>query len=266
MKIFVAILLACLYSDFVSGQETMKIYYDKNWEITASPDYLFYRIINYSDNKINVEDYYRGGHIQMRGSYTSLEPKEIKSGHFVYYNFEGVITKDEYYQNDLKEGESMEYDALTGFKYKMHYKKGKLEDTLTGYYPNGAVRRIEVYSKDSLSFGHCYDKQGNEIKFFPRQISPAYPGGEREMMKFIQQNTIYPETERSKGNGGRIVVKFTVDLDGSVTDIKIKKSLSPSFDKEAMRVIAQFPKFKPALLEGKPAGCELTIPIVFNPG
>ena len=93
---------------------------------------------------------------------------------------------------------------------------------------------------------------------------PEFPGGEDAMMKFIQKNIQYPDLERDMDIQGRVVLGFIVNDDGSLSDIKVRKSVSPSIDTEAIRVVKLFPKFKPATQQGKPVRVQFTLPIMFK--
>jgi TonB family protein len=197
----------------------------------------------------------------MQGAYTSLAPKEVRDGHFIYYTESGVKTRDEYFKEGLKEGEGMSYDTTGHYTYKMHFKKGKLEDTLTGYYPSGALRRTEIYINDSLVSGNCYDEKGNNIAFIPRIVNLEYPGGDMAMMRFIQHHIKYRDFARKNDIQGHVLVSFILDTAGNVTEIGIKKSVHPLLDKAAIDVVRKLPKFKPSEYEGKivPTNCILTV-------
>ena len=93
---------------------------------------------------------------------------------------------------------------------------------------------------------------------------PEFPGGEDAMMKFIQKNIQYPDLERDMDIQGRVVLGFIVNEDGSLSDIKVRKSVSPSIDAEAIRVVKLFPKFKPGTQQGKPVRVQFTLPVMFK--
>jgi protein TonB len=93
---------------------------------------------------------------------------------------------------------------------------------------------------------------------------PEFPGGDEAMMKFIQKNIRYPDTERESDVQGRVVVQFVVNEDGSLSDIVVKKSVSPGIDKEAMRVVSMLPKFKPGTQQGKAVRVQFILPIMFK--
>ena len=62
---------------------------------------------------------------------------------------------------------------------------------------------------------------------------------------------------------GRVVVSFTIERDGSVTDAKVVKSLHPLFDKEALRVVNLMPKWSPAKENGETKKVTYNLPIPF---
>lgn len=93
---------------------------------------------------------------------------------------------------------------------------------------------------------------------------PQYPGGEQALLKYLTDNVKYPQIAKDNGIKGRVVVSFIVEEDGSVSSVEILKSVDPSLDKEAMRVVGTFPKWTPALSEGKPVRVRYALPVMFN--
>lgn len=93
---------------------------------------------------------------------------------------------------------------------------------------------------------------------------PTFPGGESELMKFIRTNLKYPifcgDTE------GRVILRFQVCEDGSISDIKVLRSLDPIFDKEAIRIVELMPKWTPGKdnKTGKTVPVYYTLPILFK--
>jgi len=99
------------------------------------------------------------------------------------------------------------------------------------------------------------------------QRSITYPGGLKNLMSLIALNLKFPEADRRKGTQGRVIVSLTIDEHGNIKNRKIIKSLSLTYDEEALRVIGLFEsKLCPALLNGKPYESILSIPIVFSFG
>ena len=99
--------------------------------------------------------------------------------------------------------------------------------------------------------------------FMTEPMMPIYPGGIEKMFEFIADNLRWPGDDDSCIQG-RVVVSFIVEKDGSLTDVKVIKSLDPAFDKEAIRVVKSMPKWKPGMWRGKPARIHYCIPIRFR--
>jgi TonB family protein len=104
----------------------------------------------------------------------------------------------------------------------------------------------------------------NSIKK-PIEIMPSFPGGGAELMKFLAKNTTYPVEARNKGLEGKVVVKFYIDIDGSIKDIKIVKDpVGYGCAEEAIRVIKLMPKWTPGMQDGVPAKVYYTMPVTFK--
>ena len=99
--------------------------------------------------------------------------------------------------------------------------------------------------------------------FMTEPTMPKYPGGTEKMFEFIADNLRWPGDDDSCIQG-RVVVSFIVEKDGSLTDVKVIKSVDPAFDKEAVRVVKSMPKWEPGMWRGKPARVHYCIPIRFR--
>jgi protein TonB len=93
---------------------------------------------------------------------------------------------------------------------------------------------------------------------------PNFPGGEEKLLKFISKNLIYPENAKKEKIEGRVICRFIVNRDGSVSDIKVVRSLDTSCDTEAIKVLKLLPKFIPGKQNGKNVRVWYTIPITFK--
>lgn len=93
---------------------------------------------------------------------------------------------------------------------------------------------------------------------------PAFPGGVSGLVDFLSQNVHYPDLARVNNIQGRVMVKFVVEKDGSINECKIVKSVDPSLDKEAIRVVKSMPKWQPGMKDGKPVRVSYTVPISFK--
>ncbi len=94
--------------------------------------------------------------------------------------------------------------------------------------------------------------------------APQFPGGPAELMSYLGKNIRYPVIAQENGIQGRVVCQFVVGSDGSVRDIKVLRSLDPSCDKEAVRVIQSMPKWIPGRQNGKAVSVRYTLPVTFK--
>ena len=102
----------------------------------------------------------------------------------------------------------------------------------------------------------------NEIMIDPIECQPSFPGGEDSLRAFIAKNLRYPLVEECVQ--GRVVVLFTVETDGSISEIEVVKNFSPEFDAEAVRVIKTMPKWIPGRIGDKPVRVRYSLPIRFK--
>ena len=94
--------------------------------------------------------------------------------------------------------------------------------------------------------------------------APQFPGGQAELMSWLGKNIRYPVIAQENGIQGRVICQFVVGSDGSVRDIKVVRSLDPSCDKEAVRVIQSMPKWIPGRQNGKAVSVRYTLPVMFR--
>lgn len=93
---------------------------------------------------------------------------------------------------------------------------------------------------------------------------PDFPGGMKALMEYLSKNVKYPVEAQTKGIQGRVIVSFIVKKDGSISDIKIVRSVDPYLDKEAERVIAAMPAWKPGKQRGQAVNVRFTVPVAFR--
>jgi len=95
-----------------------------------------------------------------------------------------------------------------------------------------------------------------------KDIQRPVPG--YDLGKYLAENIQYPERAMDKNREGRVVVKFVVNEDGSISDCQIVKGINKECDKEALRVISNMPPWKPGMKDGKPVKVMFQQPVVFR--
>lgn len=94
--------------------------------------------------------------------------------------------------------------------------------------------------------------------------SPAFPGGEAALMKYLSSHLQYPTMAQENNVQGRVVVQFVVEKNGSVGEVKVVRSVDPDLDKEAIRLCKSLPKFIPGRHQGKVVRVWYTLPFSFR--
>jgi TonB family protein len=128
---------------------------------------------------------------------------------------------------------------------------------------------ISLIAIVSFAFSSC----GNNKKVAPVADSvyvqvdemPIFKGGDAALLSYIATNTKYPEEAKLKNITGKVIVRFVVGKDGSVSQVGIVEGVDPLIDAEAVRVVSTLPKFeKPALVKGVAVSVNYMVPITFR--
>ena len=82
--------------------------------------------------------------------------------------------------------------------------------------------------------------------------------------KWVYQYLRYPEEAVMNGIQGTVQVNFIIGKDGKVRDVSIAKSVDPSLDNEALRVVSASPKWRPGRLRGEKVATSMTVPVEFR--
>jgi len=93
---------------------------------------------------------------------------------------------------------------------------------------------------------------------------PVFPGGQEKMLDFLSENLKYPDSAKESGIHGTVYISFVVRKDGTISDVKVLRSIGGGCDEEAVRVVKKMPHWKPATQRGKKVDVVFTIPVVFK--
>ncbi|MCI1742033.1 MAG: energy transducer TonB [Prevotella sp.] len=93
---------------------------------------------------------------------------------------------------------------------------------------------------------------------------PSFPGGNSALMSYLNSNVKYPVVAQENGVQGRVVISFVVEKDGSITDVQVVKSVDPSLDREASRVVRSMPRWNPGKQNGQAVRVKYDVPVSFR--
>jgi TonB family protein len=115
------------------------------------------------------------------------------------------------------------------------------------------VVKEEVYSEEATPLKPKDDQK----------IMPSFPGGMEALYEWLNENLEYPPMAKRMGLEGMVVVEFTVDKDGRISNVRIKESANRMFNDEALRVVLSMPDWTPGELAGAKVTQTYILPINF---
>lgn len=139
--------------------------------------------------------------------------------------------------------------------------------------PDGVILEDLFFQlqSDSLKYDELVNWNPNEESVYNEvneidkvDEKPSFPDGESAMKSYLNSNVKYPDVAQENGVQGRVIVESIIEKDGSMSDVKVIRSVDPSLDREALRVVKAMPKWTPAKLKGIPVRTKCTTPVVFR--
>lgn len=131
----------------------------------------------------------------------------------------------------------------------------------------GTKDRTDVAIRNDIAVNTNESEEKKEVAnkvFEVVEQMPSFPGGNEALMKFLSENVKYPVVAQENGVQGRVVVSFVVERDGSITDVKVVRSVDPSLDKEAARVVKSMPRWIPGKQNGATVRVKYNVPVSFR--
>ncbi len=179
--------------------------------------------------------YYKSGNIKSELSFTINGTRKIRNGKSFFWYETGEL------------------------KNEITYRNNKFEGVLKSYWKNGKIKRYDFYKNGKLKKKACFNQQGKKIKYYNFEIPPKFPGGKKGLTTFLSKNLKYIKSNIKE----RIVIKFNIEVDGTVTNINVIKGNSSKYKNEALRVIKLMPKWQPAYQDGIPVKVTRSLPLIF---
>ena len=113
--------------------------------------------------------------------------------------------------------------------------------------------------------GQAAHNSDNTEKVYDQvEQTPQYPGGQAAMFQFLSDNIVYPAKAQKQKIQGKVFVKFIIEKDGTVSQVKTLKKTHPLLDAEAVRVVKLMPKWTPGMKNGKPVRTIVALPVMFK--
>ena len=103
------------------------------------------------------------------------------------------------------------------------------------------------------------------IPFQIVEVKPTFQGGDANTFSnWVANNLVYPEIAKENGVSGRVMLQFTVNPNGKISDVKVLRGVDASLDKEAVRVVSSSPKWEPGRQRDRAVKVTYTFPVIFQ--
>lgn len=211
-------------------------------ETPVQPDTLVISKMQYQYDVVKPEDYPFDCVIRTSSSFI-FGDREVK-----IENFRKLRSKKEIL---------LEYDVDNGNKLMLL----EMGNTIRIYY--------DGYILGCFKQGYMHDSKPDDddksIFFGDVEKKPSFRGGSANNFSiWVAEHMKYPNEAKKNGIQGRVMVRYTVDITGLVTDVEVIRGVDPYLDAEAIRVVSESPKWKPGEIGGKPVKVFFVFPLIFQ--
>ena len=129
---------------------------------------------------------------------------------------------------------------------------------------NSTAMRANVQKKVVKTNKTTKKSGANNKVYVVVEQMPSFPGGDSALLKYLFENIKYPMSALKAQKQGRVMVRFTVEKDGAITNVKVARSVTPSLDAEAVRAIKSMPKWSPGKQGGEFVRVKYIVPVSFR--
>ena len=151
----------------------------------------------------------------------------------------------------------------------------KLDSARRSYFAKFSKESWEKKMKDNekrwgkhMAWGN-HPMRGNfqrnwpEFKIQPQELTAQFVGGQEALLSWIEENITYPTLAKANNIGGKVVVSFDVNKDGTIGNVRVDESDNPMLDEELVAIVETMPQWIPAKQNGRNVKMRYTLPINF---
>lgn len=223
-KLMTILFVISTFSEYSTCQSSEYLrFFDSKWEVVDKLRKVSYiESISVESGLFHVKIFNNAGKLLMNGKFSSIDPR-IPNGKFEFYSI------------------SNKYDKCIG-----NYQNGEIAGQWKIFLGDSVkildYDSINIYQNKELDF----DKYSSGV-FITYENYPSFRGRDPSVSfrEYIAEEIFYPPFEDLFHITGRVIIQFVVDTDGNACKPKIVKNVNASFDKEALRILINSPKWDP---------------------
>lgn len=244
-----------LYAQSISKEET--VFFNAIIEAKSNPKDYYLNINNYALAKCLNDETLADNDKKLINALSKLKSNDEQRKEFY-----GLVNY--YYTSDFK----LIHDAF--IVIKRNKDKNKIIIVNSFETLNNITNLILTHSYTKIKYSILPDSlyipiEGTKDEVLvSAEVNAQYPGGDKALMEFVRSQIKYPTREKKENITGKILIRFIIEKNGSVSNVEIMKKISPGLDHEGMRVIKMMPLWKPAYNGGRPVRQYYNMPINFT--
>lgn len=184
-----------------------------------------------------------------------------------HYDLFAIIVSNPNEEGRWTQGTIYDYDVIdNGYIPVLTIKRSFLDKSDDIFErANYDVNRVEDIKNDAYYRELASENTDEAIPITLIEEKPGFMGGDPNAFSmWVNSHLVYPEIAKENGVQGKVTVQFTIETDGTVSNVKVLRGVDPSLDKEAVRVVSQSPKWTPGKLRDKPVKVTYTFPVIFQ--
>lgn len=253
-----------------SQNDTIIYYKANNKPALGKSDAIRYiKIKEKRNNMYKISTSTKKGDIWMKSKYTISAAIENDSTISLFNQFTNEVNNrifkpmgKHFYIKEFHENGELKIEGLSKSYICMHW-EGQVKE----YYPLGNIKSISRYKNNQMQSNKNWLENGEKYIddiFDSVDVKPEFPGGEKNLLKYIEENIKYPEEAHINSIQGRVFISFVIDTDGKVIGTHVRSQLHPLFGNEGIRVVSEMSNWSVGELDGKPVKVAYTVPINFR--
>ena len=168
-------------------------------------------------------------------------------------------TKKEPFNKLMSMKNKQKTNSFAGYKYLLF-----VPLTIALLAMNNTTIRANVQKKVVKTTKTTKKAGANDKVYVVVEQMPSFPGGDSALLKYLFENVKYPVSALKAQKQGRVMVCFTVEKDGAISNVKVARSVTPSLDAEAVRAIKSMPKWSPGKQGGEFVRVKYIVPVSFR--
>ncbi|MBI3137623.1 MAG: TonB family protein [Sphingobacteriales bacterium] len=245
--LFCCLISMALYAQKNKSKESFYVY-DSEWKPCEIESARYLCIMQKTnDSSYQWMTYHFSGPLISIETYRD-EKATVLNGYISYFGMDGQIDSVGYTKNGLRDSTWYFYDDTLSVRMEKEYKNGILVNS---------TDLNEKRKKETLEGKTAATLESVETE-------ADFKGGISAWIKYLQNNSNYPDRAQQLGKSGTVKIIFVVDTEGKTIQLRVLKSVEYSLDKEALRLIKESPKWNPAFQNGRKVKAYRIQPITFS--